>query len=49
MSVLTAETRKSWAMVDPLFRIRHEREYTQAVKRLHHLLDEVGTDEHHPL
>ena len=49
MSEITAETRKSWATVGPLLRIRNEREYDRAVKRLDHLLDEVGTDEQHPL
>jgi antitoxin component HigA of HigAB toxin-antitoxin module len=29
--------------------IRNEREYDQAVKRLNGLLDEIGTDERHPL
>ena len=49
MSVITAETRKSWEAVGPLLRIRNEREYDRAVKRLDRLLDEVGTDEQHPL
>ena len=29
--------------------IRNDREYDQAVKRLNDLLDEIGTNEHHPL
>lgn len=29
--------------------IRNEREYDRAVKRLNSLLDEIGTDERHPL
>ena len=49
MSEITAATRKSWATVGPLFRIRNERDYDRAVKRLDRLLDEVGTDEQHPL
>ena len=49
MSAITAETRKSWEAVGPLFWIRNEREYDRAIKRLQQLLDEVGTDERHPL
>ena len=49
MSEITAATRKSWATVGPLLRTGNEREFDRAVKRLDHLLDEVGTDEHHPL
>ena len=49
MSTITAETRKSWETVGPLLRIRNEREYDRAIKRLQQLLDEVGTDERHPL
>ncbi|MCG3774140.1 MAG: Antitoxin HigA [Nitrospira sp.] len=49
MSAITAETRKSWASLGPLFRIRNEREYDRALKRLQQLLDEVGTDERHPM
>jgi HTH-type transcriptional regulator/antitoxin HigA len=49
MSEITAATRKSWETVGPLLRIRNERDYDRAVKRLDHLLEEVGTDEQHPL
>ena len=49
MSEITAATRKSWETVGPLLRIRSERDYDRAVKRLDRLLDEVGTDEQHPL
>ena len=33
----------------PLLTIRNEREYDQAIKRLHRLLDEIGANERHPL
>ena len=49
MSVITPETQRSWEAIGPLLSIRNEREYDRAMKRLNHLLDEVGTDEHHPL
>lgn len=49
MSVLTKEIQIHWATISPLLSIRNEREYDLAVKRLRKLLDEIGTDEHHPL
>ena len=49
MSVITPETQQSWETISPLFSIRNEREYDRAVERLNRLLDEVGTDEQHPL
>ena len=49
MNVLTAEIQDHWAHIQPILTIRNEREYDQAVERLNHLLDEVGTDEQHPL
>jgi len=38
-----------WANLSPLLSIRNEREYRAAVERLEALLDEIGTDESHPL
>ena len=35
--------------LQPLLSIRNEHEYDLAVERLNRLLDEVGTDEQHPL
>lgn len=49
MNVLTKDIQIHWATVSPLLSIRNEREYDSAVKRLNKLLDEIGTDEHHPL
>lgn len=49
MSTLTKDVQKHWATIRPLLTIRNEREYDQAVKRLNDLLDEIGTDERHPL
>ena len=49
MSVITAEVQAHWKMVRPLFSIRNEAEYDLAIERLNTLLDEVGTDEQHPL
>lgn len=38
-----------WSAIRPLLTIRNEREYDRAVKRLNQLLDEIGTNERHPL
>ena len=49
MSVLTKNIQSHWATIRPLLTIRNEREYDLAVKRLNSLLDEIGTNERHPL
>jgi len=49
MSVSTKDIQNHWASIRPLLTIRNEREYEQAVKRLNGLLDEIGTNERHPL
>jgi HTH-type transcriptional regulator / antitoxin HigA len=49
MSVMPDELQQHWTALSPLFSIRNEHEYDCAVERLNHLLDEVGTDEQHPL
>ena len=36
-------------IVSPLLKIQNEREYDLALERLNGLIDEVGTDERHPL
>jgi len=49
MTLFTRETQKHWLAIQPIFSIRSEQEYDQAVARLNDLIDEVGTDESHPL
>lgn len=49
MTVLTRDVQTHWATISPLLSIRNEREYNAAVYRLNNLLDEVGTNERHPL
>lgn len=49
MTRALTDIQEHWLAVEPWLRIRNEREYDRAVKRLHVLLDEVGDDEHHPL
>jgi len=38
-----------WKVISPLLTIRNEKEYDAAIKRLNELLDEIGTNEKHPL
>ena len=49
MSAITKEIEQNWAVISPLLSIRNEEEYELAVERLNYLLDEVGTNEQHPL
>ncbi len=49
MSLSTKDLQTHWATLRPILTIRNEREYDQAIKRLNNLLDEIGTNERHPL
>ncbi len=48
-AMLTSDLKTHWPTIRPLLTIRNEREYDRAVKRLNELLDEIGTNERHPL
>jgi HTH-type transcriptional regulator / antitoxin HigA len=48
-AMLTADIQNQWSTIGPLLTIRNEREYDRAIKRLNELLDEIGTNERHPL
>jgi HTH-type transcriptional regulator / antitoxin HigA len=49
MTAIPHELQHHWTAISPLLSIRNEHEYDLAVERLNRLLDEVGTDEQHPL
>ena len=49
MSVVDEELQAHWVAIEPLLVIRDESDYELAVTHLNQLLDEVGTDEQHPL
>ncbi|MBI4558173.1 MAG: helix-turn-helix domain-containing protein [Candidatus Hydrogenedentes bacterium] len=49
MNISAKEIQNHWASVRPLLTVRTKREYDRAVTRLNSLLDEVGTNERHPL
>lgn len=43
------EIQTHWQIIGPFLTIRNDTEYDQAVEILNSLIDEVGTDEEHPL
>ena len=49
MNVIAEDIQTHWSFVRPLLSIRDEHEYNLAIERLNALIDEVGTNEHHPL
>ena len=49
MTTFPRELQCHWAAVSPFLSIRSEEEYDLATARLHSLMDEIGTDEQHPL
>ena len=49
MTVMSPELQQHWTALRPLLSIRNEHEYDQAADWLSRLLDEVGTNEQHPL
>jgi HTH-type transcriptional regulator/antitoxin HigA len=49
MTLVTDQLQIYWENISPLLTIRNEKEYNAAVKRLNELLDEIGTNEKHPL
>jgi HTH-type transcriptional regulator / antitoxin HigA len=49
MTVMSPELQQHWTALRPLLSIRNEHEYDQAAEWLNRLLDEVGTNEQHPL
>jgi HTH-type transcriptional regulator/antitoxin HigA len=49
MTIFTNQIQTHWKSISPLLTIRNERDYDAAVERLNNLLDEIGTDETHPL
>lgn len=49
MKILSENLQTDWQALAPLLVIRNENEYDAVVKRLNELLDEIGTNEKHPL
>jgi HTH-type transcriptional regulator/antitoxin HigA len=49
MTFVDDQIQTHWTNIAPLLIIRNDREYDAAVKRMNELLDEIGTNEKHPL
>lgn len=49
MNGMVQDLQIHWQVVGPLLTIHSEEEYDQAIERMNHLVDKVGTDETHPL
>ncbi len=49
MSVATKKLQTHWQVLGPILTIRDENAYEQAVERLNILIDDIGTNEQHPL
>jgi HTH-type transcriptional regulator/antitoxin HigA len=49
MNVIAEDIQTHWNVVRPLFSVRNEHEYDLAIERLNALIDEVGTNQQHPL
>jgi len=49
MKMFNDDVQFHWEKIAPLLTVRNEREYNAAVKRMNELLDEIGTNEKHPL
>lgn len=47
--MITEDIQAHWQIIGPLFVIRNESDYDEAIEHLNELLDEVGDDEQHPL
>lgn len=49
MAALALELQDHWTAIRPILTLRDETDYDRAVATLNELLDEIGTDERHPL
>lgn len=49
MTTIVKDLEQHWTVIRPILCIRSERDYDRALKLLNSLIDEIGTDEKHPL
>lgn len=49
MNTITSNLQNHWRAIEPLLTLRNEEDYVESVERLNALIDEVGTNEQHPL
>jgi HTH-type transcriptional regulator/antitoxin HigA len=49
MSILIKEIQPHWTAIRPYLSIRNEEDYDRAIEQMNELIDNVGTDEDHPM
>ena len=49
LATLPPDINIHWQAISPLLTIRNDEDYEQAIKRLNNLIDQIGTNEQHPL
>jgi HTH-type transcriptional regulator / antitoxin HigA len=49
LTIFPADINTHWLAIAPLLTIRNETDYDRAIQRLNALIDEIGTNEQHPL
>lgn len=49
MNTIAPSLQQQWIEIAPILTIQSEQDYDNSVTRLNELIDEVGTDESHPL
>ena len=49
MTAIAPDVQRQWSAIAPLLTIHSEQDYDASIVRLNALIDEVGTDESHPL
>ena len=49
MNTITPEMQQRWSEIAPILTIQSEQDYDNSVARLNELIDDIGTDESHPL
>lgn len=49
LTTLPPDINIHWSALAPVLTIRNEEEYEQAIERLNDLIDEIGTNQQHPL
>ncbi len=49
MSILIKEIQPYWTVIRPYLSIRNEEDYDRAIEQMNELIDNVGTDEDHPM
>ncbi len=49
MTIMIQDIQTHWAAIRPFMTVRNEQDYDRLVAQLNQLIDEVGTNENHPL